>query len=154
MFRYSLRLTHRAQISRKSLDWNSRGQSIITLCQFCLFVCVCFSWENSTEIVMTFTKTKWFVIVHLASQVQPKSFKSTISFSSTHDYIIVGGGSAGCVLANRLSDNPDLKVLLLEAGPKDNSWRIQMPAAVPYNLDSDSHNWYYTSEPQQNLQNR
>ncbi|XP_078345926.1 choline dehydrogenase, mitochondrial-like [Oculina patagonica] len=89
-----------------------------------------------------------------ASQVQPSSFKSTSSFSSTHDYIIIGGGSAGCVLANRLSENPDTRVLLLEAGPKYNTWKIHMPAAMPYNLDGDSRNWYYTSEPQESLQNR
>ena len=82
------------------------------------------------------------------------SFRSASSFSSTHDYIIVGAGSAGCVLANRLSANPNSRVLLLEAGPSDNTWKIHMPAAMSYNLENDSYNWFYTSEPQENLKSR
>ncbi|MDR7306855.1 choline dehydrogenase [Rhodoferax saidenbachensis] len=64
------------------------------------------------------------------------------------DYIIVGAGSAGCVLANRLTEDPDVSVLLLEAGPGDKSIFIHMPSAFAYPLANDKYNWYYHSEPE------
>jgi len=72
----------------------------------------------------------------------------------TYDYIIVGGGSAGCVLANRLSANSDVSVLLVEAGPKDTAIKVRMPGAVPYVMADASINWYYYTEPQQHLNGR
>ncbi|WP_217706549.1 GMC family oxidoreductase N-terminal domain-containing protein [Salinivibrio sp. EAGSL] len=73
-----------------------------------------------------------------------------------YDYIIVGAGSAGCVLANRLSANPDNKVLLLEAGRPDYriDFRIHMPAALTYLLTDSTYNWLYESEPEPNMHNR
>ena len=70
------------------------------------------------------------------------------------DYVIVGAGSAGCVLANRLSADPDIRVLLLEAGPKDRTWKIHMPAALTYNLADDRYNWFYHTEPQEHMDGR
>jgi len=68
--------------------------------------------------------------------------------SETFDYIIVGAGSAGCVLANRLTEDPEVRVLLLEAGPGDRSIFIHMPSAFAYPLANDKFNWYYHSEPE------
>jgi choline dehydrogenase len=66
------------------------------------------------------------------------------------DYVIVGAGSAGCVLANRLSAEADIRVLLLEAGPVDHdwAWQLHMPAALAHPLANDRYNWFYTSEPE------
>ncbi|KAG3070788.1 Choline dehydrogenase [Phytophthora idaei] len=78
--------------------------------------------------------------------------------SREFDYIIVGAGSAGCVLANRLSADPSNKVLLVEAGPSDrnrwDSFLIEMPAAVAINLADDRYNWNFSTERQEFLNNR
>ena len=70
------------------------------------------------------------------------------------DYIIVGAGSAGCVLANRLSANPSLRVLLVEAGKSDEHILVRMPTALSYPMAMDRFNWSYYSEPEPGLNGR
>lgn len=70
------------------------------------------------------------------------------------DYLIVGAGSAGCVLANRLGEDPNLRILLLEAGPADKSWTIDMPSAVGIVVGGTRYNWGYSSEPEPYLDGR
>jgi len=70
----------------------------------------------------------------------------------SYDYIIIGAGSAGCVLANRLSADSDVKVLLLEAGGKDKSILVHMPAGVGNLLSTrNPYNWYYETEGQPHM---
>jgi choline dehydrogenase len=70
-----------------------------------------------------------------------------------YDYIIIGAGSAGCVLANRLSENPAVKVLLLEAGGRDNRKEIHIPLAFS-KLFKGPCDWTYFTEPEPQLGNR
>ncbi len=70
------------------------------------------------------------------------------------DYIIIGAGSAGCVLANRLSQDPDVTVLLLEAGPRDWHPYIHMPAGLAKLVGQKGVNWNYDTVPESQLDNR
>jgi choline dehydrogenase len=70
-----------------------------------------------------------------------------------HDYIIVGAGSAGCVLANRLSEDPSVRVLLLEAGGKDSSLKIKIPAAFPQQFHTKL-DWDFATEPEPHVDDR
>ncbi len=76
--------------------------------------------------------------------------------SEQYDTIIVGGGSAGCVMANRLSSDPANSVLVLEAGRPDYWWDlfIHMPAALTYPIGSKLYDWCYISEPEPHMHNR
>ncbi|MDW3176846.1 MAG: choline dehydrogenase [Acidimicrobiia bacterium] len=82
--------------------------------------------------------------------------RSEVSRETQFDYVVIGGGSAGCAMANRLSADPNNKVLVLEAGRKDWKWDvfIHMPAALTYPIGSRFYDWKYESEPEPHMNGR
>tara|TARA_Y100000588_G_scaffold366289_1_gene431849 strand:+ start:2180 stop:3817 length:1638 start_codon:yes stop_codon:yes gene_type:complete len=74
--------------------------------------------------------------------------------SKSFDYLIIGAGSAGCVLANRLSNKSNNTICLFESGPNNNTWKVDMPSALLYTMHDSKYNWKYYSEPEPYLNNR
>ena len=68
--------------------------------------------------------------------------------TKSYDFVILGAGSAGCVLANRLSSNPNFKVCLIEAGSKDNDIRLKVPLGFAFLGGASSYSWNYNTVPQ------
>ena len=70
------------------------------------------------------------------------------------DYIIIGGGSSGCVLAGRLSENPSVSVCLLEAGGAGDGWKVEVPCAAVISIPTKINNWAFETVPQRGLNGR
>src|ERR1051326_1473116 len=77
----------------------------------------------------------------------PPVSEKPVVLADSYDYVIVGAGSAGCVLANRLSEDPDVEVLLLEAGPPDVKENIHVPLGY-LNLAKTDVDWDYSTAPE------
>ena len=83
-----------------------------------------------------------------------RRFLSIKNASPEYDYVVVGGGSSGCVVANKLSENPNLKVLLLEAGKSDNYVWIKIPVGYMYCIDNPRTDWCYKTQSEVGLNGR
>lgn len=86
--------------------------------------------------------------------MRPNSRENSSTMSQPFDYIVIGAGSAGCVLASRLSEDPATRVLLLEAGPPDRSLWIHLPIGYGKTMWSDTYNWRFHTDPDPNMNGR
>ena len=75
-------------------------------------------------------------------------------FDKTWDYVIIGGGTAGCVLANRLSEDPRVSVLLLEAGDSGRDLRVEIPLLIGHVIGNERFDWLWRSAPEPHLNGR
>ena len=73
---------------------------------------------------------------------------------SEYDYVVVGAGSAGCLLANRLTKDPRSRVLLIEAGDSDDYFWIPIPVGYLYTIGNPRTDWCYQTEPEEGLNGR
>src|ERR1700741_2578984 len=89
-------------------------------------------------------------------RITRRSHRRTAMTSTRYDFVIVGGGSAGCGLANRLLADPAHKGLVWEAGRNDSLWDVfvHMPAALPFPIGSRFYDWKYESEPEPHMHGR
>src|SRR5579859_2662254 len=85
---------------------------------------------------------------------QDLEIRANIMVTEQFDYIIVGAGSAGCVLANRLTEDPAVRVLVLEFGGSDRSINIQMASAFSMPMNTAKYNWRYQTAPEAHLNGR
>src|SRR3954453_14814851 len=83
----------------------------------------------------------------------PRARLRAYGATAMYDYVIVGAGSAGCVVANRLGEDPDVRVAVVEAGPRDDAPEIHMPLAFGQNLTSE-WDWTLFSGPEPGLAHR
>lgn len=79
---------------------------------------------------------------------------SALRDAGSYDYVIVGAGSAGCVLANRLGEDPKIRILVLEAGGSDRATIVAMPSALSMPMNTTRFNWGMTTEPEPGLDGR
>lgn len=87
------------------------------------------------------------VSINVASEFKLHKYRIIEKFQDEYDFIIIGAGPAGCILANRLSENSNYSILLLEAGNVENPTITNIPMGAP-SLQSTSFNWGYQTEPQ------
>ena len=105
-------------------------------------------------------KSTGFFIISMKKITHSKNFVSTFISNEEEDramqadYVIIGAGSAGCVVANKLCLDGNNSVVLLEAGPDNTALSLKMPAAVLSNLKSTKHNWAFLGEPEPQLNGR